>query len=150
MNWKPLLGKAGLLFGFAAGCGPGAGLESRGDIAFLIHCAPCHLPDGRGVDGGGPPLANSSWVLGPESRLIRIVLHGLRSPIDVGDRTYKREMLAFGPILSDEQIADLLTFARRRFGGGAASITPEAVRQVRRESGDRSEYWTVEELLRFP
>ena len=128
MIWKPLIGKAGLLLGFAVGCGPTADLESRGDIAFLNYCDPCHLPDGRGVDGGGPPLANSSWVRGPESRLIRIVLHGLRGPIDVGEGTYNREMLAFGPILSDEQIADLLTFARRRFGGGAASITPEAVR----------------------
>ena len=147
---KPFLAKAGLLLGLAVGCGPTTDLQSRGDIAFRSYCAPCHLSDGRGVEGGGPPLANSSWVRGPESRLIRIVLHGLRGPIDVGDRTYNREMLAFAPILSDEQIADLLTLARRRFGGGAASITPQAVRQARSESGDRSEYWTVEELLRFP
>ncbi len=52
MTWKPLLGKAGLLLGLAAGCGPGAGLESRGDIAFLNHCAPCHLPDGHDADDG--------------------------------------------------------------------------------------------------
>ncbi len=134
MPWKLLLGKAGLLLGLAVGRGPTADPtadpESRGDIAFLNHCAPCHLPDGRGVDGGGPPLADSSWVRGPDSRLIRIVLHGLRGPIDVGDQTYNREMLAFGPILSDEQIADLLT-SRRRFGGEAASIFPSGVIEER-------------------
>ena len=126
-----------------------AELESRGDTAFKNYCAPCHLADGQGVEGVGPPLANSSWVGGPESRVIRIVLHGLRGPIEVGEKTYNREMLAFGPILSDEEIADVLTFARGRFGAGAAPITPAAVKRVRRESGARSEYWTVEELLRF-
>ncbi len=141
--------KAGLILGLVAGCGPAPDLESPGDTAFQNYCAPCHLADGQGVEGGGPPLANSSWVRGPESRLIRIVLHGLRGPIQVGGQIYDREMLAFGPILSDQEIAEVLTFARRRFGRGAASITPAAVGQVRRESGDRSEYWRAEELLRF-
>ena len=150
MTRKAFLPRTGLILGLTAGCGPAADLESQGDIAFQNHCAPCHLADGHGGGGGGPPLANSSWVGGPESRLIRIVLHGLRGPIGVGEKTYDREMLAFGPILSDHEIAEVLTFARRRFGAGAASITPAAVRRVRRESGDRSDYWNVEELLRFP
>ncbi len=150
MTRNALLSKAGLIFGLAVGCGPVVDLEPQGDIAFQNYCAPCHLADGQGVEGGGPPLANSSWVRGPESRVIRIVLNGLRGPIEVGDQTYNSEMLAFGPILSDKEVAEVLTFARKRFGGGAAPVTPAAVERVRRESGDRSEYWTVEELLRFP
>lgn len=150
MNRNAFLPKAGLILGLTAGCGPATDLDPEGDIAFRNYCAPCHLADGQGVEGGGPPLANSPWVRGPESRMIRIVLHGLRGPIEVGDRTYNREMLAFGPILSDQEIAEVLTFARRRFGAGAAAITPAAVTRVRRESEDRAEYWTVKELLRFP
>lgn len=139
----------------ATGCGSPSSSEEPlfsgpGATGFRNYCAACHQPDGRGVEGGGPPLAGSSWVRGPESRLIRIVLHGVRGPIDVGDKTYNREMLAFGPILSDEQIASLLTFVRRRFGGTAPPIAPEAVERARAASGDRTEYWTVKELIQIP
>ena len=69
MPWKLLLGKAGLLLGLAVGRGPTADPtadpESRGDIAFLNHCAPCHLPDGRGVDGGGLPWLTRPGSAGP-------------------------------------------------------------------------------------
>ena len=129
--------------------GQGSIGSKPGKAAFEAYCAACHQLDGSGVEGGGPPLAASNWVRGPESRLIRIVLHGVRGPIDVGERSYNREMLGFGPILSDEQIADLLTFVRARFGEGSIPVSPFAVGRVRANSGDRTDYWTVEELLEF-
>ena len=136
--------------GLAAGCaGEPAPSTERGGLSFRNYCAPCHLPDGRGVEGGGPPLAGSAWIRGPESRLIRIVLNGVRGPIDVGGATYDREMLAFGPILSDEEIAALLTFVRHRFGA-SGPVTPPSVRRTREATRDRTEYWTADELLRIP
>ena len=125
-----------------AGCGGGPG-RTR----FETYCAACHQPDGVGSEGGGPPLDDSPWVKGPDSRLIRIVLHGLRGPVEVEGRVYDREMLGFGRILSDGEIASLLTYLRARFGGGEA-VTPESVRRAR--TPDREDYWTVAELLEVP
>lgn len=129
-----------------AGCGIASG---PGRARFETYCAACHQPDGAGQEGGGPPLDDSPWVRGPDSRLIRIVLHGLRGPVEVKGRVHDREMLGFGQILRDEEIASLLTYARARFGG-AERITPEDVRRVRSQTPDRAEYWTVAELLEIP
>ena len=117
---------------------------------FESYCLACHGSDGLGSNSA-PRFAGSPWVVGPPSRLIRIVLHGVRGPIDVGGGiTYNREMLAFGPILSDARIADLVTFVRRNFGGPTEAITAETVAEVRFATRDRSSYWTAEELLAEP
>ncbi len=138
------------LAGLFPGCGsdpaPAAGTE-RGRAGFAAYCAACHQPEGQGIEGGGPPLAGSTWVTGPETRLIRIVLHGVRGPIVAGGATVDREMLGFGGILPDDEVASILTFVRARFGP-APPVSPSTVSRVRARSRDRTDYWTVEELLR--
>ena len=93
-----------------------------GRTRFEIYCAGCHLNEGPWMMGEAPPLEGSSWVAGPESRVIRIVLHGLRGPIEVRGKTYNQEMPGFGPILTDADIASLLSYVRRRFGGASTPV----------------------------
>ncbi len=129
--------------------------ESEGDlvtgrIQYQKHCAACHQRDGLGSEGGGPPLVNSSWVRGPESRLIRIVLNGVRGPIEVNGSTYNREMIGFGQVLTDDQIASLVTYVRNQWGEFDGPVSAENVGRIRRETGGRTTYWAVDELLRIP
>lgn len=121
----------------------------RGRALFEAHCASCHERDGIGM-GSGPPLQDSPWVIGPESRLIKIVLQGLRGKIDVHGKTYNLEMPGFGKVLSDAEIASMLSFVRRKSGGPWEPITPASVQQVREATRNRAGYWTVDELLRDP
>ena len=98
--------------------------------------------------GEAPPLEGSSWVAGPENRVIKIVLHGLRGTIEVRGKTYNQEMPGFGPVLTDADIASLLSYVRRRFGGRPARRfrrRPSAG-SARRIEG-RTDYWTVDELI---
>jgi mono/diheme cytochrome c family protein len=125
------------------------GVES-GEAHFEKLCAGCHGSDGLASDGEAPPLAGASWVAGPEARLVRIVMHGVRGPIQVGDEIYDREMPGFGAKLSDDEMASLLSFVRRRWGGPGASITPETVSRIRTADGNRTRYWTAQELLAAP
>ena len=120
-----------------------------GKAQFESYCAACHDYDGQGI-GQAPPLEASSWVMGPEKRLIRIALHGVRGTIEVSGKTYNREMPGFGQVLLDAEVASLLSYVRRRFGGTSEPITPGAVSQVRAASQNRTDYWTVEELLEEP
>ena len=113
-------------------------------------CAGCHGSDGLALNGEAPPLVGSSWVAGNETRLIRIVMHGVRGPIQVGDKIYDREMPGVGSKLSDREMAAMLSFVRNRWGASSAAITPTAVRRVRAAAGNRTRYWTVEELLKAP
>ncbi len=120
-----------------------------GRIQFQSYCAACHQYDGQRA-GEAPPLAGSPWVAGPENRLIRIVLHGVRGPMEVDGKTYDQEMPGFGQILSDAEVASLLSFVRGRFGAPSEPITPAAVSRVRVASPTRTDYWSVEELLEKP
>jgi mono/diheme cytochrome c family protein len=120
-----------------------------GNAAFQSYCAACHQYDGQAV-GEAPPLDDSPWVTGPESTLIKIVLHGISGRIELRGKTYDREMPGFGQILSDADVASLLTYVRGRFGGPNEPITPEAVRKVRGANADRTAYWTVDELATQP
>ena len=136
---------------WVAGCG--RGIQRAGKVAaepgrarFESYCAACHQYDGHGV-GEAPPFEGSAWVTGPEERLIKIVLHGVRGAMVVDGKTYNREMPGFGQVLSDEDVAALLSYIRRRFGGPSGPITAENVGRVREENEGRIKYWTVEELL---
>ena len=96
--------------------------------------------------GEAPPLEGSSWVAGPENRVIKIVLHGLRGSIEVRSQTYNQEMPGFGPILTDADIASLLSYVRKRFGGAGRPVSEAAVSLIRAANRGRTDYWTVDEL----
>ena len=121
-----------------------------GRVYFQDYCASCHHRNGRGVEDEGPPLAGSPWVAGPEIRLIKIVLHGMRGRITVGGKTYNREMAGFAERLSDSKIASLVSFVRKRWGGQTAPVKSISVTRVRSAFSKRTDYWTVDELLRDP
>lgn len=87
---------------------------------------------------------------GPESRLIRIVLHGVRGSIEVNGETYNREMLGFGQVVTEGEIAALLSYVRSQWGDIDVPVREETVRRIRRDTQDRTTYWTVDELLRIP
>ena len=70
--------------------------------------------------------------------------------MEVQGETYDREMPGFGQILSDADVASLLSFVRSRFGGISHPVTPASVSRVRAISRDRTDYWSVDELLAEP
>ncbi len=117
---------------------------------FETYCAGCHLNEGPFMMGEAPPLEGSSWVAGPENRVIRIVLHGLRGPIEVRGKTYNQEMPGFGSVLTDADIASLLSYVRKRFGAASTPVSEAAVRLIREANRDRTDYWTVGEMMKEP
>ena len=113
-------------------------------------CRTCHQPDGQGLASSGfPPLAGTSWVLGDEERLIKLVLKGLQGPIEVLGEEYPGQvpMTPFGGMLGDEEVAAVLTFVRNSFGNKAPAISPEKVKEVRAVVKDKNGFYTPQELL---
>ena len=101
------------------------------------------------MKGIAPPLAGTRWASESEERLARIVLHGLRGSITVADKEYNLEMPAMG-FFDDQDIAAILTYIRAAWGKPAEPVTPEIVEKVRTQTRERSDSWTVEELLSSP
>jgi mono/diheme cytochrome c family protein len=124
--------------------------SAHGEKQFNNYCAACHRRGGQGEEGRIPPLTNSPWVSGSEDRLVRIVLNGLRGPIEIGGQIYNLEMPTFRMLFQDDDIASLLSYVRRRYGAPSPPVTSETVARVREETQDRTRYWTVEELQRIP
>jgi hypothetical protein len=82
------------------------------------------------------PLSESDWVLGAPERLMRIALHGVRGP-DRGERiTWNLDMPGQGH-LSDEELAQVLSYLRRTFGHRAS--TGHTCRRRRGACGEQDE-----------
>ncbi|MBX7208748.1 MAG: c-type cytochrome [Verrucomicrobiaceae bacterium] len=119
-----------------------------GKVLFTGVCAACHQTHGKGLDGVAPPLMDSEWVLGPEQRIVRIVLHGLTGPVSVKGKTYRLDMPAFASF-TDDQIAGILTYIRREWEHNAAPVGPDTVKAIRTATANRHEAWVSQQLQEF-
>jgi glucose/arabinose dehydrogenase len=108
------------------------GKEAPGAAAYTRYCASCHLSGGQGDGNRFPPLFGSEWVSGPKKRLIEIVLKGMSGPITVRRKPYDGVMPAHS-FLSDEQVAEILTYIRTRMNHGGTPVSVEEVQTVRSE-----------------
>ncbi len=126
---------------------PATARESVGQTQFESYCSGCHAINGQGMEAEAPPLVGSTWVSGPQDRLIRILLHGVRGPIEVGGKPYNREMPGFGMVLTDAEVASLASFVRSRFGATGIAVDAAAVARVRAAAQQRKTPWSAAELM---
>jgi len=101
-----------------------------GKYVYDTYCVQCHMSNGKGAPGMNPPLAGVDFVTGDKKRLIGIVLIGLSEPTVIKGETYNNAMPAHN-FLSDQQIADVLTYIRKTFGNSADAVKPEEVAKAR-------------------
>lgn len=130
----------------AAGAGEDGAPADPGKASYTAVCAACHQAEGQGMAGAFPPLAGSEWVTGDPETPIRIVLGGLGGEIEVAGTKWNSAMPPQGAALNDEQIAQVLTYARANFGNSAEPIDAAKVKQVRDSLAGRTNPWTAAEL----
>ena|SRR5688572_6251149 len=102
----------------------------NGKKIYDTYCLGCHMEDAMGVPRLNPPLAGSELLVNDQGKSIRIVLRGSEELKGGSDSEYKNTMAALDS-LSDQEIADVLTFARNSFGNKAPKITEADVRKER-------------------
>ncbi|MFM0669428.1 c-type cytochrome [Paraburkholderia sediminicola] len=106
-------------------------IDSTGAHLYLDNCAACHRTDGTGAMPAFPSLrGNASVLSGDPASLIHIVLSGSHMPSTAAAPT-PLAMPDFGWRLTDQQIADLLSFVRSSWGNRAAAVTAGEVAKVR-------------------
>jgi mono/diheme cytochrome c family protein len=106
----------------------------RGAKLYEQHCAACHGDQGKGVAGAYPSLAGNRSVTMPVTQnLVQIVLNGGFPPATRGHpRPFG--MPPFAPVLSDADVADVLTYIRAAWGNKAAPVSELTVGQQRSSS----------------
>jgi mono/diheme cytochrome c family protein len=103
---------------------------ARGAQVYQKVCLACHQADGGGIQRMNPPLIKTEYVLGDKKRLINIVLNGLTSGVEIDGDTYSNPMPSQAG-LTDQQIADVLSYVRNSFGNKASIVTPAEVKVQR-------------------
>ena len=110
-----------------AGAAGIAAQVKAGESVYQTVCLACHQADGKGLPGAFPPLAGSDYLLGDKDRAVGVVVRGLEGEVVVNGVKYNSVMPAMTQ-LSDQEIADALTYAMNSWGnqGGAISVAQVA------------------------
>jgi mono/diheme cytochrome c family protein len=112
---------------------------NAGQEVYRNICQSCHQPDGRGQERLAPTLIDSELALAAPEIPARILLNGKEGPVGL--------MPPVGSVLSDEQIAAVLTYIRREWGQPGAPVEGSTVKEVRALTAGRARPWTNDELL---
>lgn len=103
---------------------------NNGKIVYNKTCVACHQMNGAGIPGAFPPLAKSDYLNANVNRAIKQVLVGSTGPITVNGKKYVTPMPK--QVLSDQQIADVLTYIYASWGNNKSVVTPEMVKAIRK------------------
>ena len=97
-----------------------------GKNIYMGTCFACHQGEGQGIPNAFPPLANSDFLNADVNRAIDIVLYGLSGEITVNGQKYNSVMTS--QALSEDEIANVLTYVYNSWGNSKADVTPAMVR----------------------
>src|SRR5438309_6880626 len=125
--------------------------RDRGKKIFAANCQTCHQANGLGVAGQYPPLAGSEFTTGGSRRPGMIVLKGLQGPVTVkGQKFGSAVMQPWDKTLTDQKIADVLTYERSEWGNNASPVTAEQIAALRKELATHPDSFTEPDVLAVP
>lgn len=97
---------------------------TRGEKVYLSACAACHQPTGLGMPPTFPALKGSAIATGPVAEHINRVMNGKLSTA----------MVAFKDQLSDQEIADVITYERNAWDNNTGNlVTPDQIKAARQQ-----------------
>ncbi|ACC75817.1 cytochrome c [Paraburkholderia phymatum] len=113
-------------------------LRVPGAQTYMVKCSSCHGVDGRGQGQWIPSLAGSTASMATEdASSINVTLNGSARVVASGVPDAYR-MPPFRKQLSDQDIADVLTFVRTSWGNKGGAVHPADVEQLRERTNPAS------------
>ena len=97
-------------------------LKARGEKVYAANCVACHQPNGKGNPPAFPPLDGSKIATGPKEGHIDTVLNGKPNTA----------MAPFAKVLSDTEIAAVITYERNSWSNKAGEVQPAEVKARRK------------------
>lgn len=95
-------------------------------------CVACHQQNGEGIASAFPPLAKADFLNADTDRAIDVLIHGRSGPITVNGVNYNGVMPA--QVLTNEEVANILTFVYNSWGNNGTEVTPAMVDKVKQRS----------------
>ena len=103
-------------------------IESGKQI-YTKTCFACHQANGEGLANAFPPLAKSDYLNADVKRAIGIVINGKTGEITVNGNKYNSVMTK--QTLTDDEIADVLTYVYNSWGNNKTNVKSTTVQEVR-------------------
>lgn len=106
-------------------------MSKRGSLIYAEHCASCHGDAGEGAPPAAPALrGNRAVTMAAAVNPIRVVLFGGYAPGTAGNpRPFG--MPPFGSTLSNQDVADVLTYTRSAWGNQGRPVSAAEVARNR-------------------
>ncbi|MCB0343406.1 MAG: c-type cytochrome, partial [Bdellovibrionales bacterium] len=101
-----------------------------GKEIYMQTCFACHQGEGQGIPNAFPPLAKSDFLNGSIKASISAVKNGLSGKLKVNGKEYNGVMPSLG--LSDDEIANVLTYVYNSWGNSGKVVTSSEVRAVQK------------------
>ena len=97
-------------------------LVASGKEVYQANCMSCHQAEGQGIPGMFPAIAGSDVATGSIDKHIRTVMDGVEGTM----------MSAFGTVLTNADIAAVVTYQRNAFGNAVGdTLQPAHIRSLR-------------------
>ena len=96
-----------------------ASFAEDGQALYEKKCSTCHQKEGTGISHAFPPLAGSPVLLSDDETVLSVVFNG------------RGGMPSWLMFLNDQQVADILTYARSAWGNSAPPIEVASVKEHR-------------------
>ena len=97
-------------------------LVSAGERVYQANCMSCHQAEGQGIPGMFPAIAGSAVATGSIDEHISTVMKGVEGTM----------MSQFSEVLSDSDLAAVITYQRNAFGNGTGdTLQPAHIKSLR-------------------
>ena len=117
----------------------------RGAAVYARTCIACHQPTGKGLPPVFPSISETPIIVGNPELPVKFILQGLMGPITVNGTTFNSMMPPVAGV-TDQDIADVLTYVRQRFGNKGNPVTVTQVKAIHDANAARTTPWTTAEL----
>ncbi len=101
-----------------------------GKAVFGTTCFACHQSEGQGIPTVFPPLAKSDYLNADLNRAIATVIKGRTGEVTVNGKKYNNIMTSQN--LTDEEIANVLTYVYNSWGNKKTVVTAAMVKAQRK------------------
>src|SRR5690606_26759371 len=108
-----------------------------GRALFAGTCSTCHMPEGQGMPGVFPPLANSDYIAADPMSVPRVILHGLVGPVTVNGEDYNSNMPPMAQLTNDE-VANISTYVLNSWGNPGGRVTKEDAARIRAQKPENA------------
>lgn len=104
---------------------------AKGKKVYLEYCKTCHQPNGQGMPGVYPPLANSDYIRSTaKTILIQEVVNGKHGKVTVNGKSYNGVMAPLPKKYTNEDVANVLTYVFSSFGNSKGGVTVAEVKKA--------------------